>query len=130
MTLSVDLASGATDLGSWTPEELLAGDAPVVTDYAPVTTDGVTSYAKFEVIALKADGSIGKYDPAGVAPLNVAVGILTQPIKVSQTLASAPYFAAGYFNHAILTWPAAQSTLVLRKAVFVRTPIFIGALSN
>lgn len=129
MTNSVDLASGQTSLGSWTPEELFAGDADVVTDFAPITTDGSTSFAKFEVIALDSSGNIAKYNPAGSAPVNVPRGILAQPIAISQTT-KAPYFSAGYFNHAALTWPGTLTTLAARKAVFLGTPVFIGELSN
>lgn len=129
MTNSVDLASGQTSLGSWTPENLLAGDQELVTDWAPVTTDGSTSYVKFEVIALDSSGNIAKYNPAGASPLNKPVGVLAQPIAISQTT-KAPYFNSGFFNHQALTWPGSLTTLAARKAVFINTPIMIGELSN
>lgn len=129
MTNSVDLASGQTSLGSWEPEQLFAGEAPIVTDWANVTTDGSTSFAKFEVIALDASGNIIKHNPAGAAPATVAAGVLAQPIAVSQTT-KVPYFSSGFFNHAALVWHASLTTLAARKLAFKLTPVQIGELSN
>lgn len=124
-----DLAGGRTLLGTSDLEQLLAGEAKLVTDWANVTTDGTTSYGKFEVIALASDGTIAKYNPAGSAPLNSPVGILAQPIAINQTT-KVPYYSGGFFNHQALIWPGTLTTLVARKAVFLRTPIEIGELSN
>lgn len=129
MTNSVDLASGETSLGSYSPEELFAGESKTVTDWAPIVTDGSTSFAKFEVIALSAAGSIIKYVPGGSGDQITPQGIMAQPVAISQTT-KAPYFSAGFFNHAALVWPGSQTTLAARKAVFLRTPIEIGELSN
>lgn len=124
-----DLAGGQTLLGSTAPEELLAGEAPLITDFAPVVTDGSTSYVKFEVVALTAAGAIAKFNPALTDGTEIAVGILSQPIPINSNTKVA-YFCGGFFNHEILTWPAALTTLAQRKAAFLRTPVYIGELSN
>lgn len=124
-----DLAGGQTLLGSNAPEELLAGEAPLITDWAPVVTDGSTSFAKFEVIALTAAGAIAKYDPAATDGTEVPVGIISQPIAINSST-SVGYYCAGFFNHEALVWPAALTTLAARKAPFLRTPIFIGVVTN
>lgn len=124
-----DLAGGQTLLGTNAPEELLAGEAPLITDYAPVTTNGSTSFAKFEVIALNAAGAVVKWVPAAEDATAIPVGVLAQPIPINSAT-KVPYFCAGFFNHEILVWPVSISTLVLRKAAFLRTPVFIGSLAN
>jgi hypothetical protein len=124
-----DLAGGETLLGENSPEELLAGEAPLVTDWATVVTNGSTSYAKFEVVALTAANAIAKYDPAEDDGTEIAVGILAQPIPINSNT-KVPYFCAGFFNHEALVWPAGVTTLAARKAAFLRTPVFIGSLSN
>lgn len=124
-----DLAGGQTLLGSTAPEELLAGEAKLVTDWAPVTTGEGVTFSKFEVFALNSAGSVVKYNPAASDTTATPVGILAQPIA-AETTTKVPYFVGGFFNHAALVWPASLTTLAARKEVFLRTPIEIGELSN
>jgi hypothetical protein len=130
MALSSDLAGGRTNLGSTDFEELLAGDAPVVTDYADIVTDGSTSFQKFEVVALDTvNNRIIKHVPGGTGDQKVAVGVLAQPIGINSNT-QVPYFAAGFFNSDLLVWEASLNTFAKRKAVFLRTPILVGTLTN
>lgn len=131
MTFSNDLASGLTDRGSISPEELFAGDAPVVTDWANATTNSSTSFAKFEVVAIdRATNSIIKHVPGGTGDQVKAVAVLAQPIPISTTAARIPFFVGGFFNHEILTWEASLTTLEKRKAALVGTMLFAGVLDN
>lgn len=130
MSNSNDLAGGRTLLGVTDFEELLAGDAPVTTDYADIVTDGSTSFVKFEVVALdRTNNRIIKHVPGGTGDQVTAVGILSQPIGIS-TATQVGYFAGGFFNSDILVWEASLNTFAKRKAAFVRTPVFIGTLVN
>lgn len=130
MALSSDLAGGRTNLGSTDFEELIAGDAPVVTDYADVVTDGTTSFQKFEVVALDTTNNrIIKHVPGGTGDQKVAVGFLSQPIPINSNTQVA-YFCGGFFNSDLLVWEASLNTFAKRKAAFLRTPVFVGTLTN
>ena len=67
-----DLA-GDTTLGTLTPVQLYAGEAPIVT--SRVTTATGVTLAKYEVYAINATGEAIKHDPTGSAPATKAVGI-------------------------------------------------------
>jgi len=130
MSNSNDLAGGRTLLGTTDFEELFAGEAPVITDYADIVTDGSTSFVKFEVVALdRTNNRIIKHVPGGTGDQVTAVGILSQPISISTTT-QVGYFAGGFFNSDVLVWEASLNTFAKRKAAFVRTPVFIGTLVN
>lgn len=125
-----ELARGQTNLGAVTPEQLFAGDAPVVTDWANVATDGSTSFQKFEVVAInRTTDTIIKYVPGGSGDQTVAAGIVSQPINPNTT-GKVGIFVGGFFNHEQLVWEASVTTLIARKKAFARTPIYIGSLHN
>ena len=99
--------------------QLFAGEMPIHTDRALVT-DGL-SFAQYEVIALAADGKIIKFNPAGVAPANVAAGIITSAVDTTVvTGKQSGYYTGGCFNHEALVWPAGTThdTFAERKAAF------------
>lgn len=114
-----DLASGGVEHTPYTPEQLYAGEAPIVTNWAPALADLV----KYQVVLLTPTGlaETGEFD--GTVP---AV-ITAQPALTGQ---NCPYFAGGAFNHEMLVWPAALDTLAKRKAFFGGTPIQVYALHN
>jgi hypothetical protein len=115
-----DLASWA-EYGPYTPEQLFAGDAKVVSNNAPSL---VASLAKYELAALTATGVTTFV--TGTHTIADAV-VVAQPITaIGQQV---PYFAAGFFNHAAITWPAALSTLALRKDFCGNSPIQVGAIT-
>lgn len=115
-----DLAGGG-DIGTYTPEQLFAGDAPIHTGAAPATTD----ISKYEVVKKTvATGAVAR-----VANVGSDVGqdyvIAAQPTANGK---ACPYYDAGHFNHAVLIWPADLDTLVKRQAFFRGTMIFIGEI--
>ena len=115
-----DLA-GWAEYGPSVPEQLFAGDAEVV---SANSLSLVAALAKFEVAALVA-GGITTF-VSGTHTAEDAV-IVAQPITAIGQ--SVQYFVAGFFNHAVLVWPAALATLAQRKDFFGNRPIQVGALS-
>lgn len=139
-----DLAESGT-LGTFTPEQLFAGECEIVTDHALVADE--KNLAKYTVVAKNAAGQLvawnpgqadiavagGAVDQTTKAPETFAVGILAQPMDTTDATGTSeatncPFFVGGYFNHAALVWPAAADTFAERVAAFERTNIRIGAL--
>lgn len=115
--------AGNGDLGSFTPEQLFAGEAPVRTSRVTVKTGLV--FAQFEVFALDAAGKAVKLTQAGGGAItDNAKGIFPHAIDTSATGynadADAPFYEGGVFNHEALVWPAAYDTLPERQAAFAR----------
>jgi len=116
-----DIAS-ADIVGTYTPEQLFAGDSPVVSDAAPA----LAAIAKYQVCALTA---------TGITPFVVGTHTAAQGVIAAQAASGAsvqtPFFKAGYFNHAVLGWPAGATldTYAERKAFFIGTMIQIGHIS-
>ena len=106
--------------GPTTDDQLIIGESPVVTGYAPALAN-VTQY---QVLVLTATGL--STDFTGVTSGDKCV-IAAQP---GVSGASVPYFSAGTFNHALLGWPAAQDTFAKRRQFFMGTPITVGKLMN
>lgn len=108
-------------VGTYTPEQLFAGDAPIVTGNANATA----AIAKYQVCALTA---------AGILPFVVGTHTAAQLVIAAQAADSGencPYYSAGYFNHAALGWPADASldTFAERRAFCGGSTIKIGKLS-
>lgn len=120
MPIDKDLAAGGVEHGPYTPEQLFAGDSPIVTGNAPA----LAAVTKYQVLKLTATGVTG--DLTGVTTGDKCV-IAAQGAASG---ANVPYFQAGFFNHAVLTWPATLDTLAKRKEFFTGTPIQVGAISN
>jgi hypothetical protein len=124
-----DLAGGTLHTG-YTPEQLFAGDAPIVTGQSVALAD----LDKYQVVVLTATGLsgtfdfVGDMDPALVLPTQGINCVITA--QAGLTGANVPYFSSGYFNHAALSWPAALDTLAKRKAFFAGTPIQVGEVQN
>jgi hypothetical protein len=120
-----DLAGSNLNLGSYTPEQLFAGDAPIHTDAAK----SGTVIAKYEVV--KKTVASGVWTVSRVANVGADLGkdyvIAAQPATAAGK--DTPYFDGGNFNHALLVWPADLDTLPKRKAFFSGTPIFIGHIT-
>lgn len=115
--------AGNGDLGSFTPEQLFAGEAPVRT--SRITVKAGLVFAQFEVFAKDANGEAVKLTQAGGGAIaDNAWGIFPHAIDTSATgynaAADAPYYEGGVFNHQALVWPAAYDTLAERKAAFAR----------
>jgi hypothetical protein len=126
MTPSPNELAGSGTEGSYVPFQLFAGEKDVTTDHGNVAIN--TTLPKYQVIAFDTSGNIVKHAPAASDSTNKAIGVLAQPIVTGSTVASAPYYTAGFFNHDALVWAAATDTLAERKAAFVGTEIQIGTL--
>lgn len=115
-----DLAGGGL-VGSYEPEQLFAGEAPIVTDAAATA---VADVKKYEVLVLEATG-LRRPDPdtdKGAQCVIAAQAAATIGMQV-------PYFAAGKFNHAVLVWPTALDTYAKRQAFFMGSDIHIGHIA-
>lgn len=119
-----DIAAGRTVLGSTTPVQLFAGEAPVITsDY-----ENTIAVVKYGVYALDATGKIIAYDPAGTAPASVPRVVASQDTAVVGDRIA--YFTGAFFNHEALVWPAGLTTFEARRAAWPVGPIQIGRLVN
>lgn len=122
-----ELASGGDIVAGPTPENLFAGEAPVVTDDGYVVASGQNVVAKYTVVGrVTASGKLAKHNPSATDGSQTAIGITTQPVDATSADQKVAIYTGGYFNHAALTWHASLTTLAARKNVFVRTPIHIG----
>lgn len=121
-----DLAA-YTDLGSYTPTQLFAGDAPIVTTDYPCAA--ATVLAKYQVVAIVADKLVA-HNPGASDGSQIAVGITCQAKAAQSADKQVTIYRAGCFNHAALVWHTDSDTLAERKAAFVRTPIVIEQISG
>lgn len=118
-----DLAGGGL-VGTFAPEQLYAGEAPIVTDAAPSL---VANVLKYEVLALTATG-LRRLTLTGDTPDAGSICVIAaQP--VAGVGDQVPYFAAGKFNHELLVWPAALDTYAKRRAFFMGSDIHIGHIA-
>jgi len=104
--------------------DLLAGDAPVITK--PQQAAAGVSFAQLEVYAENAAGLAIKYDAAGSAPANKAVGIAAQATAAAG--GKFPGYVGGIFNHKALVWPAGVTTLQARMAAFTGSTLGVREL--
>ena len=117
-----DLAAGGVEHGPYVPEQLFAGESPIVTGNAVAAT----AIVKHAVCVLLADGTISNATSALTTGDKCVIA--AQPASIGQNV---PYFSGGHFNHAQLTnWPTAMDTLAERKAFFMGTDIKVGSIHN
>lgn len=114
-----DIASGDL-VGTWAPEQLLAGEFPLRTDAAPA----LANITKYQLIAIT---------NTGVTPFVSGTHTADQAFIAAQAVSTGqqcPYFTSGCFNHEIVGWPAgtALDTYVERKAFFGNRPLSVGKL--
>lgn len=119
--MSKDIASGETALGTFTPVQLYAGEAPIITNDYELTANVV----KYQVCQLDA---AGKIVPAGTADAKGFV-IASQAGVAGDRIA---FFEGGFFNHEALNgWPAGATTFEARRAlVGANGTLKIGRLVN
>lgn len=115
--------AGNGDIGSFTPEQLFAGEANVRTSRGRFAAGLV--FAQFEVVAKNAAGQFVKLTQAGGGAIaDNAEAITEHAIDTSaagyNAAADGPVYEEGVYNHEILVWPAAYDTLAERKAAFAR----------
>lgn len=117
------LAAGAV-VGEFKPTQLFAGEAPIITDSAPLDpseTDGVNIY---DVLALTNDGTVRRLIAADVPasdPQDPPTATADSPFRLvvaaqgGQAGDNIPYYEAGTFNHEALNWPEELDTYQKRK---------------
>lgn len=116
--------AGNGDLGSFTPEQLFAGESGVVRTSRGEFAAGLV-FAQFEVVAKNAAGQFVKLTQAGGGAIaDNAEAVCAHAIDTSATgynaAADGPIYEEAVFNHEALVWPAAYDTLAERKAAFAR----------
>jgi len=114
-----DIAAGSL-VGTWAPEQLFAGEAPVTTDAAPA----LAAITKYQLIAVTT---------TGVTPFVSGTHTADQAFVAAQAASigqQTPYYKSGCFNHEIIGWPAgtALDTYAERKAFFGNRPLSVGKL--
>ena len=118
-----DIASGAENLGTYTPVQLFAGQAPIISDSVVVASG--QNLAKYQVFAI-VGGKAVAFDSTDAAGAEVAAGIMAQAVDATDGDARGPAFFGGFFNHAALVWDTPTDTLAERRAAFAGTDIHIG----
>lgn len=121
-----DLAGSVLNpYGAYTPEQLFAGEGPILSNQAIVAVGAAVKYGL--MAWLPTDGTVVPF-VVGTHTAQEAV-IAAQDAVVGANL---PFFHGGYFNDAVIVWGAqtgAFSTLAKRKAFFAGTDIHIGAIA-
>jgi hypothetical protein len=125
-----DLAGNATE-GTYTPTELFAGEAKVITQVDEVADD----IQKYQVVGKTDGGNIVPLDPAATDGSEVAYGIATQAVNAGSEYLdgrnnSVAVYVGGFFNHEALIWPASLGSLAARKKAFQGTGIQIGHVNG
>lgn len=131
--MSNDLAAGGVVHGPYVPEQLYAGEAPIVTGAAPALAD----LDKYQVVLLTATGLSETWDTDGTGSIGTP-GVVLPPDGTNAVITaqpalngqSCPYFSSGAFNHELLIWPAHLDTFAKRKAFFGSSPIQVRELYN
>jgi hypothetical protein len=113
--------------GTYTPPNLFAGEAPIITTNYTLTAS--TAISAGQVLAIDpATGYLVVVVPAATDGTEIARCIAVEAVASNASAISIPVYVGGFFNHAALTWPAAWDTLAERKAAFEGTDIHIGAI--
>lgn len=126
--MSYDNLLAGNSSTTFTPVELLAGNAPVHTQSGQTLVTG-QNLAQFTVVGrITASGKLTAWDPAGNDGSQYAVGILVHATDATSADKTCQIYVSGVFNVAALVWPAGTTTLAARQAAFERTSILIKAL--
>ncbi|KAE8546155.1 head decoration protein [Marinobacter nauticus] len=112
------LAGTSTD--AYTPRELFAGDAPVLTNaytFAAAQTLAINS-----IVAFNTSGELVEWVPGAADSTATAVGITCEAVDTTSGAAVNPIYEGGYFNTDALNWPDG-TTAAQKQAAFVGTAI-------
>jgi hypothetical protein len=122
-----DVTAGfSSSEGTFTPDNLFAGSAEVVTTTLPLAAS--TAIAARTVLALNTSGYLVAYDDTAVDSKATAVCISVEAAASSGSVREIPVYVGGCFNHEALVWPAGANTLAERRAAFQRTNIVIDKI--
>ena len=120
------LAGGLDVEGTFTPDELYAGESDVVSTQDTVAA-GTAALAQYQVVAL-VGGFLVAYNHAGVDGSEKPYGVLPHAIDASASLVDldTPVFTAGVFNFDKLV--AGGATLAQLKASTAGTELHVQKL--
>lgn len=108
-----------TSNDAYTPPELFAGDAPIITN-ARTVASGVELPAN-SIVALNGSNELVEWAPGATDGTENAVGITCEDIDTTGGAAMHPIYEGGYFNTDALNWPTA--TDAQKAQAFVGTNI-------
>ena len=112
-----DIANGAL-VGTYTPEQIFVGDEAPKSDSAI----SLATFVKYEVAALTSTG-VAKF----VAGTHTAAQMVITAQAVDTIGKACPYYNAGKFNHAALTWPSGTALdTYLERQMFCTGTIKVG----
>jgi hypothetical protein len=114
------LAGGLTDLGRFDPFDLYAGESKIVSSQFQAVD--ATAIRQFAMLEMNAAGRVVE------ATTGKIVAIAAQPCNATTPGTWIPVYIGGVFNHEALIWPAAATTLGLRKKAVEGTPISVTQL--
>lgn len=136
------LAQNQTE-GTYTPENLLAGEAPIQSQGGLIVVSG-QNLPRFQIVAYDAAGKLTAWDDTAVADADATSDTVNIPTTVAKPAgillhacdasggdkAGQAIYSAGCFNHELLTWPAGLTTLIARRAALRNfgAPFTVGAL--
>lgn len=113
------LASSGTD--SYTPVDLLAGDAEVITGGGTIAAgNNVAQYTVLGRVA--ASGEYVPWNPAATDGSEKAVAIAAEAVDASAAAKACPIYLAGMFNSAVLVFT--NGTAAQQAVAFDGTSIF------
>jgi len=113
-----DLAGGLTTEGTYTPDQLFAGESKIVTR-DDIIVSGAGVIVKGQVLArVTASGKLTKHNPGGSGGAEIAVAIASQPCDATSVDCAQAVFVGGVFNRLALTWHASTNTKALQRAAF------------
>ena len=120
--MSVNQLAGSDVYGPQSTDQIFAGDAPITSDAAVALAD----IDQYELCALTT---------TGVTPYLVGTHTADQAVIAAETAASGkqcPFWNGGYFNHALIIWPAGATldTYAERKAFLANATIKIGHITQ
>lgn len=118
MAVSFPTLAGSDSQTKAATTQPFAGEAPVVAGNAPALAD----IDQYELCALV---------PTGITPYVDATHEPQMAVIASVGVVSGkacPYYSAGHFNHAAITWPAEYDTLPKRKALLVGSGLHVTSL--
>jgi len=115
-----------TESNAYTPRELFASDAQVVTN-AHIFATGLTLVVN-SVVAFSLSNQLIEWVPGAADATGVAIGITCEALDTSAGVAVNPIYEGGYFNTDAINWPAA-ATAAEKMTAFAGSNIHHRALA-
>jgi len=116
----------STETNTYTPPELFAGDAQVITN---AHTFATTLDLPINSIVAFAGDELVEWAPTATDGTEVAVGITCEAVDTTAGAAINPIYEGGYFNTDALNWPTGTTT-AQKRAAFIGTNIHHRTLGH